>query len=276
MIENFDIPKIGAKSILFTGSVVFVALLMILLAFSTIVQVDAGYEGVVYDNSVGILAVPLGPGIHVITPFWQTVTEIEVRTQKAEVPAAASSKDLQDVSTTIAINYHPTKGTTPQLYEEIGVDYGNRVIAPAIQEVVKAVMAQYTAEELITKREFVSEEISTRLKTRLAKQYITIDAVSIVNFEFSTAFTESIEQKQIAEQQALKAKNDLTRIEIEAQQTIAMAEADARAIEIKGEALKNNPELVALEWVNKWDGQMPMYNMNGMGDTSLLITTPPV
>ena len=274
-MSNSSNLGINPKKVILLGILGVAALFLVIVAAGAIVQVDPGYEGVVYDNSVGILDTPLKPGIHLRTPFWQTVTQIEVRTQKNEVSAAASSKDMQDVSTVIAVNYHPTEGLTPILYQKIGLDYGPRVIAPVIQESVKAVIAQYTAEELITKRALVSQEISNTVTNKLANKYITIEAVSIVNFAFSPEFTKSIEDKQIAEQQALKAKNDLARIEVEAQQKIATAEAEAKAIEIKGNALKSNPELVALEWVTKWDGHMPTYYM-GNGDASVLVGIPAV
>lgn len=236
---------------------------------SFIVNVEPGYEGVLIDKAAGgVQSEALSAGWHFKMPITQHIEEMEIRTQKEETSAEASSKDLQIIQTNVAINYRPQEGTTPKLYNTVGTDYKARIIDPVIQESVKATTARYTAEELITKRELVKAEISADIANKLKGNNIIVDGTYITNFKFSDEFSKSIEAKQIAQQNALKAENDLARIKVEAEQKVATAKADAEAIKIKGDALKQNPSLVKLEWVQKWDGKMPYYY--GAGENMLM------
>lgn len=177
---------------------------------------------------------------------------------------------MQVVSTEVTLNYRINEGQVNKIYQTLGIHYQDTVIQPAIQEVVKASTAKYTAEELITKRDFVKLDIENALNERMSKfgGMIITQTVSITNFDFSPEFNKAIESKVTAAQNALKAENDLKRIQVEAQQAVAVAqgeadarikraEAEARAISITGQALKENPNLVALEWVKKWAGTLP-------------------
>jgi regulator of protease activity HflC (stomatin/prohibitin superfamily) len=239
---------------------VFLILMIGLVISGFIVNIEPGHEGVLIDKTAGgVQQQALTPGWHLKIPITQSIVDFEIATQKEETNAYASSKDLQDVNTTVAVNYRPSPGSTPKLYNNVGFDYRARIIDPVIQESVKAVTAQFTAEELITKRETVKGKISDDIKLNLQKYGILIDGVFITNFRFSPEFTQAIEQKQIAEQNALKANNDLNRIKIEADQKVVSAKAEAEAIKITGDALKNNPDLVKLEYIKKWDGKMPLY-----------------
>jgi regulator of protease activity HflC (stomatin/prohibitin superfamily) len=193
---------------------------------------------------------------------------MSVQTQKYSATASSASKDLQDVSTEVTLNYRiePTKANW--VYQNLGLDYENRIIQPAIQEAVKASTAQFTAEELITQRPAVKAKIESALRDRLLNYEIIMETVSITDFRFSPQFTAAIESKVTAVQQALKAENDLKRIQVEAQQAVATAQgqanatitkavAEAQAISITGKALRENPQLVQLEWVKKWAGTLP-------------------
>jgi regulator of protease activity HflC (stomatin/prohibitin superfamily) len=235
------------------------ALFVIILIGMAITIVGPGERGILIQlgNMQGIF----GPGLHFKIPVIQNVVTIDVRTQKEQVQVDAASKDLQSIRTLVALNYHVDPARVDSLYQEIGVQYVERIIDPAIQESVKAATAQFTAEELITKRPTVKEEIKAKLVERLSKTYIEIDDFSIVDFTFSDSFNAAIEAKQTAVQQALKAENDLKRIEIEAQQQIEKAKADAESIRIQGDALKENQGLVQLKFVEKWDGVLPTYVM---------------
>ena len=143
--------------------------------------------------------------------------------QKIETGVRASSKDLQVVSTKIALNYRINKDKANWIYQNLGIDFGNTIIAPAIQESVKSVTAQFTAEELITKRGEVSKSITESLSLRLSANSLLLDNVDIMDFDFSKAFNHAIEVKQVAEQKSLTAKNDLVRIQVEALQAKAKA-----------------------------------------------------
>jgi regulator of protease activity HflC (stomatin/prohibitin superfamily) len=244
------------KSKLIAGGVfVFILLVILFVTGFPITIVQAGHRGVphrfgkVFDWTVG-------EGIHWVG-FFTRVTHFEVRTRKIEVEADSASKDLQSVQTTIALNYHADIANVNKLYQEIGVQYNDRIIQPAIQESVKAATAQFTAEELITKRPEVKSLIRKELEDRLHNRYIIVDEFSIVDFSFSKEFDEAIEAKQTAEQQALKAERDLDRIKLEAQQSIERSKAEAEALRLQKQQI--TPDLIQLRWIEKWNGELPQY-----------------
>ncbi|HSA60189.1 MAG TPA: prohibitin family protein [bacterium] len=199
----------------------------------------------------------LDEGLSFRMPIVEKVIVVDVKTHKIEVNAPSYSKDLQNVDTKIALNYHLDPKNVHRLLQEIGVDYEIRIISPAIQESVKAATAKFTAAELVSERPKVKEEIKATLVARLHPSFMAVDDFSIVDFEFSETFERAIDEKQIAEQNALKAQNDLRRIQVEAEQRIAQATAEAEAIRIQSEALKQNQGLVQLEAVKKWNGALP-------------------
>ncbi len=198
-------------------------------------------------------------GLYFKIPFVQEVVKMDVKIQKDEVPASAASKDLQIVTSRIALNYHIDPDSVNKIWQEVGKNYNVRVIAPSIQESVKAVTARFTAEELVTKREEVKDQIKANLAERLLQRFIIVDEFNIIDFEFSKAFNEAIEAKVTAEQLKLKADRDLERIKIEADQKVAEAKGKAEAIRIEAEALKQNAQVVELRWIEKWNGQVPQY-----------------
>ncbi len=225
------------------------------------VQVGAGQRGVVL-NFGAVQDIVLDEGIHFRVPFMQEVILIDVKIQKVVTDAASSSSDLQDVDLSVALNYNILPDKANLVYQTIGVDYKARIIDPAIQEVMKAVSARYTAEELITKRPIVSVEMKEALRTRLLEANINVEAFSIINFSFSQTFTDAIEAKQTAEQNALKAKRDLDRIRVEAEQTIAAATAEAEALRLQ--KMNISPDLIELrkieanlKAIEKWNGVLP-------------------
>lgn len=232
-------------------------LLIVLLAMSPFTVVNAGHRGIVTRFGT-VSEKVLDEGFHWISPFDQ-VREVDVRTQRYEVLSSAASKDLQSVTATVVMNYNLKPDEVNTLYQAIGLNYGESIITPAIQEAVKASTAKYTAEELITKREEVKDVMVHILRERLGTNFITVSDVSITNFEFSESFNAAIEAKVTAEQDALAAKNKLAQTEYEAQQTIVKAEAEAESIRIRAAALKDNQDLVALEAVEKWNGILPEY-----------------
>ncbi len=259
-----------------TAVIVLMALVVIGVAsHSSIKIVDAGHRGVLLHwSAVELTQPPLDEGLHFVVPFQDEVVNIEVRTLKYEKETSAASKDLQTVETTVTVNYHPNKEAIHRLYKNLGLDYENRVIQPAIEETVKQVTANYNAEELITKRPLVKQDIENSIKDRLTVFEITTEVISITDFEFSSLFSQAIESKVEAEQKALKAENDLQRIEVEARQreanaiglanaNIAEAKGEAEAISIINQALAENPNY--LEWLKtqEWDGKLPLVVGNG-------------
>jgi len=221
-----------------------------------IVIVNAGERGVILTWGA-VEDKIMGEGMNFRTPIAQDVKIIDVRTQKYEVKAAAASADLQDVSTTVALNYHLDSTKVNRIYQTLGYDWSERVIVPAIQESVKAATAQFTAEELITKRAAVKQKIEDITTARLGEYGINEETISITDFTFSDSFNIAIENKVTAEQNALAARNKLEQIKYEAEQKVTTATAEATAIRIQGEALHNNPDVVSLRWIERWNGVLP-------------------
>ena len=260
------------------GWVMMVGLIIIiLLFFRPWVQVGAGQRGIVL-NFGAVQEQVLEEGLHLRIPLMQEVVLMDVKLQKAETDAAAASADLQDVSSRVALNYHIVPDKANVVYQKIGLQFKERIIDPAILEVVKAVTAKYSAEELITKRPAVSEAMRLALMERLIVNNIAVDAFSIVIFSFSKIFTEAIESKQTAEQLALKAKRDLDRIKIEAEQKITAARAEAESLRLQRANI--SPDLIELrkieanmKAIEKWNGILPQVTgggaipMIGLGDT---------
>ncbi len=269
-----------AKIGIITGIIVF---LIIVLGFSMATVVPAGHSGVVVTlGSVGDTV--LDEGMHFKLPFVQQVILMNNKIQKTEVESNSVSRDLQTVSSGVAINYHITKDASADIYQNIGEQYADTVLQPAIQEAVKAVTAQYTAEELITKRSAVGDEIGETLSGKVSEYGILIDKFNIVNFDFSAEFNAAIEQKQVAEQNKLRAETEKEQKIIEAEATAqqkiiaAEAEADATLKKAEAEAEANekinaslNDNVLKYQQIQKWNGQYPNVVSS---DSSILIDVP--
>lgn len=231
------------------------------------VEIGAGERGVVL-NFGAVQPIVLGEGLHFRMPLKQRIIIMDVKVQKASTDATASSSNLQEVSSTVAINYHIIPDKANVVYQTIGEGYKDRIIDPAVQEVVKAVSARYTAEDLITKRSAVSDAMKSTLTERLLIHNIAVDAFSIIEFSFSKIYMDAIESKQTAEQLAMKAERDLERIKIEGEQTITSAKAEAEALRLQRanistdliELRKIEANLKAIE---KWNGILPQVTGNG-------------
>ena len=241
--------------------VVVMAALFVFMILNPFVIIGAGERGVVL-NFGAVQPVVFDEGLHLRVPIMQKIIKIDVKVHKSQTDAESVSKDLQDTRSTIAVNYHILPQKANWVYQNIGTEYKERIIDPAVQEVVKAVTARFTAVELITQREKVRSEIKGLLQQRLITYNIVVDDFSILNFSFSQQFTQAIEAKQTAEQLALKAQRDLERIKIEAEQKITSARAEAESLRLQKENV--TPQLVrlrqieaSLKAIEKWDGHMP-------------------
>lgn len=226
----------------------------LIVVFSSFGTISTGEVGI--RTTLGKVTRTQQAGLYFKLPFVQGMNVINVQTQKEQVDADAASNDLQKVTASVAINYSIDPSTAIDLFSSVGTSYKTRIIDPAIQEVVKAVTAQYTAEQLITKRAEVTEKIKEGLKERIAVNHIKVEQVSITNFDFSPAFNEAIEKKVTAEQNALAAKNKLAQVEYEKAQTIAKAQGEAEAIRIQAQAINSQggADYVAMKKNEKWDG----------------------
>ena len=271
-MSRYQNPKVNVNFGAAKVVVIAIAVLVIIgvVTAGAVQIVDAGHRGILLHwNAVDTSTFPLDEGLHFVTPFADSVVNMEVRTLKYVKSTSSASRDLQTVSTAVTVNYHPAPNSVHILFKEVGLDYENRIIQPAIEEVVKQVTANYNAEELITKRPQVKSDIESEISSRLNTFNIVTEVVSITDFQFSSLFASAIESKVEAEQKAFRAENDLLRIEVEARQheaqalgiakaNIAEAEGEAKAITIINNALSNNPHY--LEWLKTqaWDGKLPL------------------
>ena len=194
-------------------------------------------------------------GLRFKIPFYESVVLMNVQVKKHEVTASGASKDLQEVTSQIALNYHVAPTEVNKIYQQIGVDFSDRIIDPSIHEAIKSVTAKYTAVELITNRHVVTNEITDVIRARLAPYHIYVDQVSTKDFDFSEKFKAAIEAKQEAEQLAQKATRDLDRIKTEAEQLVATSRATAQSFQLQSQTL--TPQMIQMEWIKKWDGKLP-------------------
>jgi prohibitin 2 len=247
------------------GVVVFIIIVIVLS--ESVVIVQAGHRGVVVylgavENRV------LGEGLHFIIPFAEQVIQLEVRTLKFQADASAASNDLQEVATVIALNYHIDPNDANVVYQQLGADYADRIIAPTIQESVKASVAKFNAEELITKRETAKAVIAQAIRNTLSTRDITVETVFITDFKFSEAFANQVESKVVAYQKYLTEQNNLKAVQVVANQTVVQAQAQARAnvaratgesqaIRVITEQLRQDPQYLQWQSINRWNGQMP-------------------
>lgn len=248
-------PTVGAPRNLLrvVGGVILLIVLFWLSPFGTI---GAGERGVHLRFTAPTGRV-IGEGLYFIVPLIESVQVIDIRIQKEETKSDAASKDLQTVHSIVALNFHVDPEKVMNIYQDVGLQYKERIIDPAMQEAIKGSTAKFTAEELITKRELVRDDIKNELRTRLREHDILVDEFNIVNFEFSKVFNDAIEAKVTAEQSALAAKNKLEQIKFEADQRVAEARGKAEAITIESNALRSNPQILELRALEKWNGTLP-------------------
>lgn len=262
---------------------IVLALLLLITAACTLTVVPAGMSGVVVTMGK-VSDHALDSGLHFRIPFVQSVVMMNNKIQKCEVESNSVSKDLQTVSSGVAVNFHITSDSASNIYKTIGEQYQDTVLQPAIQEAVKSISAQYTAEELITKRTAVGDEIGSALTEKVSDYGIIIDKFNIVNFEFSEEFNVAIEQKQVAEQNFLKAQTEkeqqIMEAEADAKKQVIAAEAEAEAKLKKAEAEAEanekinaslNGNVLTYQQIQKWDGKYPSVVSS---DSSILIDVP--
>lgn len=272
-MENYNVRRantLGGMAAILCGVAILIGII------GSVVTVDAGYRGV--KKRFGkVVGDSLSPGLHFKIPVIETVQPVEIREQKLKLETSASSKDLQTVKSHIVVNFHPVPDQVNELYNNIGLEYKERVLDPAVEETVKAITAQYTAEELISQRTQVRGGMEEMLSERVKVNQIQITKFNIVNFEFSSSFNDAIESKQTAEQSALQAENELRRIEVEAKQQIETARGRAESLKLEAEAKAEairltakaeaeaqemlakviSTDVVRLRAIEKWDGVMP-------------------
>jgi len=254
------------------GVVAFIVVALIGLSVSV---VPVGHTGIMLMMG-RVQDAALDEGVNFKVPFIQRIVTMDNRIQKMEIATEAFSKDIQTVSATMAVNYRVTKAQTFSLYRNVGVNYESVLVIPATHESLKSVSAQYTAEQLISMRQRVSDEVMHLLHEKTSVNGVEITAFNIIDFDFSNEYIKAVEDKQVAEQRKLQAEiENQTKIE----RAIAEAErvtiesqgaADALRIEAAGKSESyrlQNVELselnIQIEYINKWDGKLPQIQSGG-------------
>ena len=240
-VPNLNAPNVSKR----TAIILTVLGAALLLAVLCLRSVDAGQVGVITRFGEVNREAQSGLAVKLPWPF-ESIHYMDTRIQKQQEESTAATADLQDVSATLAVNYALNRSEATRVYKEIGQEYRDRVVVPAVQESFKAATAQYTAAELLTKRPEVKQKSLEIIKRRIEPYGIRVDDVSIVNFSFGADFTKSIEAKQVAAQEAERARFNLER-----------ARLDAEAQNAQKQSL--SPELLQKYAIDKWDGKMPQY-----------------
>jgi len=257
METSFKRPR-NAPGRLRTRSIgLLIAAFMLLMAlWSSIVTIGPGSRGVLMTFGAVHQGV-LTPGLHFKLPFVQSVKQMNVQIQKSQTDETAASRDLQNVSTEVAVNWAINPLDAEWVYQHLGdePELTSKVIAPVVSNAVKAVAAKYNAEDLIESRAKVAAEIQQQIITALNQYKVQVQGVNITNFQFSHVYTEAIEQKQVAQQRALQATYDLQRTKIQAEQEVAKAEGQSQAQKLLQQTI--TPQIIQLKAVEKWNGVLP-------------------
>jgi regulator of protease activity HflC (stomatin/prohibitin superfamily) len=254
------------------GSIILIiALLLLMVVWSSFVSVGPGDRGVLMTFG-SVDQTVLMPGLHAKIPFAQTVKHMNVQIQKSQTQETAASRDLQNVSTEVAVNWAINPADAAWVYEHLGGEgqLTEKVITPVVSNAVKAVAAHYDAEELVEKRDEVRDAIQKQIVAGLNQYKVQVQGVNITNFQFSPDYAKAIEAKQVAQQRAQQATYDLARIKVQAQQEVAQAQGQSQAQKLLQSTL--TPEIIRLRAVKKWNGVLPKVTGSGaipfIGDLS--------
>lgn len=239
---------------------IIVAVAALTVGASSIVVIPAGHTGVL-TNMGAVQQTVMQEGMNFKAPFVQNVVRVDNRVTKVEVPFTSASKDLQTVTGTVSVNYRISPDSSAIVYKNFGTSVESTLVIPAIPECIKAIMARYSAEELITKRQAVSEEIKAAISEKIQSYGLYIEVFNMTDFNFSDEFNAAIEAKQTAQQNALKAEQDLARIKVEAQQKIEEARAEAESYKLKNQEITD--KTLMNDWIEKWDGKLPQVASDG-------------
>ena len=255
-VNTPNVPKTpkngGNKSKKPIVTLVLLALLAILV-FSSFTIVPAGHTGV--RVTMGRVSGTVGEGLAFRPPFIQNIVIMDNRTVALEIRTESVTRDLQSVQMEYTVNYRLNQDMSDTVFRTVGTGFQSIIISPTVEETVKDITARYTIEELITDRARVSTDIAAALGEALSGRGFTFERFNIVDFSFSPEFSNAIEQVRIAEQNALRAEQDLRRVEFEAEQEIARAEAQAEVLRLQAQELTDTN--LAAMWIDAWDGVLP-------------------
>ena len=247
-----------------TFKITFVIILIFILFFvflSSLSTVPTGYVGIRTKFGKASQDV-VQEGLNLKIPMIEKIVLMDCRTQKAEIACSTASKDLQEVTLKVAVNYNVSVDKSYEIYKNIGTNYESIMISPSILESVKSATAQYTAEELITRRAEVSDLMEATLKAKIESRGFNVVDFNITDLDFSAAYNQAIEKKQVAEQEAKQAEYELEKAKIENEKKIAEAEANAKVMQVQDSSTTENAlRLKELEikkaFIEKWNGMLP-------------------
>ena len=253
------VTSIKAKIVL--AFIILIILIALSIFFNSFTSVPTGFVGIRTRFGKASQDV-VQEGLNLQIPMIERIVLMDCRTQKAEIDCSTASRDLQEVTLKVAVNYNVTVDNAYSIYKNIGVNYESIMISPSILESVKSVTAQYTAEELITKRSEVSDKMEDSLKTKIEDRGFSVIDFNITDLDFSIAYNQAIEKKQVAEQEAKQAEYELEKAKIENERKIAEAEANAKVMQVQDSSTTENAlKLKELEikksFIDKWDGNLP-------------------
>lgn len=231
--------------------IVIALMVLFLFSFTTIKSGEAGIK----TRFGKVITTQMDEGVNFKIPSIEKIIKMNIQVQKVEIDTSSASKDLQDVNMKLAVNYRVLGDKATSLYKNVGTKYEDVILQPAIQESIKAVTSQYTAEELISNRSEVSTKCMETLQDKVKNYGLSIDNFNIIDLNFSEAFNKAIEEKQVAEQKVLTAKQELEKEKIEAEKKIVKAESEKTANELKQQSLTDN--IIKEKFIEKWNGELP-------------------
>lgn len=231
------------------------AVLLALLLLNPVVIIGAGERGVIFSRFTGVQQRVMQEGLNFRVPLIEVVVKFDVKTQKLERISEGASKDLQAVNLRTVVNYHLDDAKVAKLFQEVGMDFERKVIQPSIEEAIKAGTALFPVENIITERPKLKAVITETLGKKLASYDIILEDVNLTDITFSEEFNRVVEQKQIEEQKIKTAEYQKKQAEQHKQRTILEAEAEAEKQRMI--RLQVTKDIVALEWIKKWDGKLP-------------------
>lgn len=254
------------KNIIIFAVVILFAIITFFGSFKTVKSGEVGLRirfGKIVNST-------LSEGINFKIPYIEKIAKVNIKIQKSEIETESSTKDLQPIKTKLAINYKVDNKKVPELYRTVGNSYNETILIPAIQESLKAVMSKYTAEETVTIRNKVSDDCLKEIQSKMKKYGIIIEEFNIIDINFSEEYSKAIEEKQVAEQRVLTAKQELEKEKIEAEKKITKAKGESDANALLQKTLTE--EVLKEKMIEKWNGELPKVSgSNNIMDISSLM-----
>lgn len=254
------------KNIIIFAVVILFAIITFFGSFKTVKSGEVGLRirfGKIVNST-------LSEGINFKIPYIEKIAKVNIKIQKSEIETESSTKDLQPIKTKLAVNYKVDNKKVPELYRTVGNSYNETILIPAIQESLKAVMSKYTAEETVTIRNKVSDDCLKEIQSKMKKYGIIIEEFNIIDINFSEEYSKAIEEKQVAEQRVLTAKQELEKEKIEAEKKITKAKGESDANALLQKTLTE--EVLKEKMIEKWNGELPKVSgSNNIMDISSLM-----